>query len=1010
MRHWSQLGIRNWRVKPGRTACALSAIALGVGVVVWVTCAYESVRLSLEDQVWFWIGRSHLSVESFYGLYSVIPEKITEDVLKDPNVSAATPRLKHGMLALPISSAGQPSPAATQPTATPGPVDLRAAILTPPSPTADDTSAGVHVVAVGIVPASEDVFRAFNQRDIVGRMLRPSDTDSAVVDRGVAAALNLKLGDQFILRNETTGTAAPAHETEGALTVVGLIDLHRVAKRQKPLIIAPLRRVQALTGKLAPPGPSVTRVDILLKDASPAQMRQTQARIQRLLRSDYPNDATTLASAEGKLRQVKAAERQTEFLLTLISTVALFTAFFVILSTLSMGMVERIGQLGMLRCLGMTRVQIALLVLAEAVPLGLVGIALGVPVGLAFAQLSVWLAPEYIGKFEISRTGLVMALVGGAVTTLLGALVPMLQALLVSPLSASRPQARKPSIIPAVAAAMLGAALIGYHQHMLASTPINQWFLRPALPPTAAALLYIGYALLAPILVLTVGNLAVRAAAFVLRIRYRLLADQVGRAAWRSAAICCGLMVGLSLVVSVVVYSASLAAGWNFPKDFCEGLIYMAEPVPYAKADAARHIPGVAESALINTQLRCKVTWRPIFDFGLTQTCFVAGVPDEFYQMAKLQFVDGDPEQAREALKKGGAILVTPEFVRAQNAKVGDGVTLSTSGRSARMKVVGVVTSPALNIAADYFSVGDYVNSASAFLVLGTMSDLERLFKAPPETNIILLNFDLKAPPEAAPAPPEFAADDPPTLTDSEAAARLFLSWRTAMPERAEELDTIQAQLAEAQAEGTRLTWTSSPLLRAFRDALNSSVTTDWQRLGDADRRWQTYREGVIMQLITLHAGKPADFTGSTTALKARIDHDLRRATILFTSVPLVALIVAALGVGNLMMANVASRTRQLAMLRAVGTTRGQILRLVLGEALVLGVMGCVLGLTLGLHMADTLTRMTTAIWGFAPQRSLPPDLLGAAIGFTLLVCLIAGLIPAWRASRSNVINAMQAT
>ena len=49
MPHWSQLGIRNWRVRPGRTAGGLAAIALGVGVVVWVTCAYESVRRALED-------------------------------------------------------------------------------------------------------------------------------------------------------------------------------------------------------------------------------------------------------------------------------------------------------------------------------------------------------------------------------------------------------------------------------------------------------------------------------------------------------------------------------------------------------------------------------------------------------------------------------------------------------------------------------------------------------------------------------------------------------------------------------------------------------------------------------------------------------------------------------------------------------------------------------------------------------------------------------------------------
>lgn len=164
------------------------------------------------------------------------------------------------------------------------------------------------------------------------------------------------------------------------------------------------------------------------------------------------------------------------------------------------------------------------------------------------------------------------------------------------------------------------------------------------------------------------------------------------------------------------------------------------------------------------------------------------------------------------------------------------------------------------------------------------------------------------------------------------------------------------------------------------------------------------------MRLIALKSGTAAEHYGSVSALKAQIDRDLRRATILFTTVPLVALIVAALGVGNLMMANVVSRTRQIAMLRAVGATREQITRLVMGEALVLGLLGCLLGLGLGLHLADSMNAMTLAIWGYEAKWAVPKDLVTGAIAFTLAVCLVAGLVPALRASRSNVIDALQAT
>jgi len=144
-------------------------------------------------------------------------------------------------------------------------------------------------------------------------------------------------------------------------------------------------------------------------------------------------------------------------------------------------------------------------------------------------------------------------------------------------------------------------------------------------------------------------------------------------------------------------------------------------------------------------------------------------------------------------------------------------------------------------------------------------------------------------------------------------------------------------------------------------------------------------------------------------ALKLAIDRDLRRATLLFTTIPLVALLVAALGVGNLMTANVASRTREIAMLRAVGSTKWQIVRLVIGEALVLGVLGSALGLALGLHAAYGMNSMTLAIWGYKPNWTIPWDLVLPGVAFTVGVCLIAGIIPARRAARNNIIDALQA-
>ncbi len=1009
MRHWSQIGIRNWRVKPGRTAGGLAAIALGVGVVIWVTCAYESVRLALQDQVWLWTGRSHLSVESVSGPEGTINQSLSQPIARLGNVQHVTSQLRYRALAQRVDPA-QPATKETE------------------------KEAAYEVSAIGIDPGSEPFFRQYDASRVTGRTIRPGETGAAMIEHGLAANLGLKAGDTIYLVQKTPDILTPGQRRSLGLRIVGLLEHRRVAKQQLPVVVAPLDQVQQLAGYDQEPR-KVSKIDIILAKAERADLQSAERQI-RLLVGPYGGG---VRSAEAKINQVRAAEQQTSFVLLLISTVALFTAFFVILSTLSMGMVERIGQLGTLRCLGTTRLQLAAIVLAEAAPLGITGILLGVPVGFALAKLSVILVPQYIGQFAVSPTGVMVALIGGAVTTLIGTVLPMLQAMRVSPLSASRPQARAPRAVLDWVTGVIGAAMIIAHSWMVRTTVPTAWFEQvwgSIRAISVVVLLYCGYALVTPLLVRLVGHLAVYVAAGVLGVRHRLLSDQVGRATWRSAAICCGLMVGLSLIVSLVVHSKSLAAGWDFPKDFCEAFVHVAPPVPRQDADRARRVPGAGKSAIVNVSTQIDIYGRGFFRFPFSR--FISGSPEEFFNIAKLEFLQGTKDEAVEKLKRGGCILVTPEFTRSQGLGYGDKVRIAASNDSTRafnFEIVGVVTSPALDIAANYFNAGGMLASQSAYVVLGTQADLVRYLRAPDAISMFLLDFDL---PETPP-PPEFRQDEGPwDIWQAAPFARRLESWAGQLPERAGEIATIRRQLAAAQAwpssrpeselpvtggggrgAGDRppatapseptLKYADVPMLDLFKRALGEKVYPDWAKLSPADR-WRTYREELVLRLVPRRAGAADDQHASVRALKIQIDRDLGRATMIFTAIPMVALIVAALGVGNLMMANVSNRTRQLAMLRAVGATKSQITRLIIGEAIVLGALGSVMGVMLGLNAAIGLNHMTEAIWGFRPSWTIPWTWVTAGIGFTLGVCLIAGIIPARHAARSNIIDALQTT
>jgi predicted lysophospholipase L1 biosynthesis ABC-type transport system permease subunit len=172
------------------------------------------------------------------------------------------------------------------------------------------------------------------------------------------------------------------------------------------------------------------------------------------------------------------------------------------------------------------------------------------------------------------------------------------------------------------------------------------------------------------------------------------------------------------------------------------------------------------------------------------------------------------------------------------------------------------------------------------------------------------------------------------------------------------------------------------------------------------ERRWQNYRETKVLQDICWQLRAQARY-GTARELKDEIDAELSRMTYLLTAVPGVALLVAAIGVANLMTANVASRTKQLATLRAVGATRGLVLRMVIGEALILGLLGSALGLGLGLHLAWNVTTMTERMWGYALALEVPWKLVGVALALTVGLCILAALAPARHASRTNVIEAL---
>jgi putative ABC transport system permease protein len=123
-----------------------------------------------------------------------------------------------------------------------------------------------------------------------------------------------------------------------------------------------------------------------------------------------------------------------------------------------------------------------------------------------------------------------------------------------------------------------------------------------------------------------------------------------------------------------------------------------------------------------------------------------------------------------------------------------------------------------------------------------------------------------------------------------------------------------------------------------------------------------------------------------------------------------IALLVATFSIHNTLSIVAAQRTRESALLRALGASKRQVFRLLATEALLVGVFASVAGLLGGLGMATGLKAMFDAFGGALPDGGLvlTPATIAVSLLVGVLVTLVAGVSPARRAARVPPIAALR--
>lgn len=127
----------------------------------------------------------------------------------------------------------------------------------------------------------------------------------------------------------------------------------------------------------------------------------------------------------------------------------------------------------------------------------------------------------------------------------------------------------------------------------------------------------------------------------------------------------------------------------------------------------------------------------------------------------------------------------------------------------------------------------------------------------------------------------------------------------------------------------------------------------------------------------------------------------------------LIAMLIASLGAFNTLTVSLLERTREVGIMKSLGTTSRHIYVLFLSEALLIGVLGGISGLLVGTGFGELvnfiINRLAARLGGQAVDLfAIPPVFLAIIAGVIILVGLLTGLYPARRAAKINALDALR--
>jgi putative ABC transport system permease protein len=655
-----------------RAVLTLCGVALGVAVFVSIRLANHSALASFSATVDAVAGKANLEVS---GDAAGFAEHWFPIARATPGVRAATPVIQLYAYAKPgLPATRTVFGSGAGPNAR-GPYSETLLVL------------GIDIFSAGpfaLYRPGEAVAEKGSGPARAGALALVSSPRAAAVTASFARRHGLRLGDPLTV-------LASGHPVPLAVRwIVSSPELEQAFAGNVVLVdIATAQDVFGREGRL-------DRVDLIV---DPARRDEVAAALRRRLPPGIEVGPTAT-----RTRQVESMVRAFALNLTALSFIALFVASFLIFNAVSMAVLRRRGELGLLRALGVTRGQATALMLGEGLVYGIAGGLLGLAGGTWLARFTLGAVSRTLTDLYLVREahrlhadgGSYLAGFGlGLVTAAFSSLAPALEAARTPPALTMRQgqvvEAQHPP------RPLLGVAGLAALALSAVASLVTVRARHPEGGFVSAALLLLGFSLAAPAVVVATSRAAEPLLRRVAGISAGLGARDLREAAARTGAIVAALMVAVGMMVALSIMVGSFrrtVATWV--GQTIRGDLYV-EPVGHRLAAAATALPEsfvaairrlpdvVAVDTFRGTRIMMRRPGAP------AQAAFVAGVDlDVGARYGHLQFVRGTSSQLLERARASGGVLVTESFAHHRRVAAGDILLLDTPAGEARLPVVGV--------------------------------------------------------------------------------------------------------------------------------------------------------------------------------------------------------------------------------------------------------------------------------------------------------------------------------